>query len=292
MRITNTMQLNEALLNEGRVSNQMYQLTQEASSGMAVSAPADDPVAYASIVSSNEQISTLQARSTAATTAGGDLSLADGALSSASDVLVQAEQIATVQSNGTQTAADRATAATQVTQLVQQMIALGNTQGQSGYIFGGTKTGSPPFDASGNYSGNGDSTTLEIASGVTVTTNASGASAFTAAGGSNVIADLQALATALSGNDVATIQSSVGQINSDNSQVVAARVNAGVSAQQLQSATQVIGNAVIADQTSLASTQDADVATVYSQLSAVQTSYQAALSVTRQVLSMDAFEGQ
>ena len=268
MRITNTMQLNEALLNEGRVSNQMYQLTQEASSGMAVSAPADDPVAYASIVSSNEQISTLQARSTAATTAGGDLSLADGALSSASDVLVQAEQIATVQSNGTQTAADRATAATQVTQLVQQMIALGNTQGQSGYIFGGTKTGSPPFDASGNYSGNGDSTTLEIASGVTVTTNASGASAFTAAGGSNVIADLQALATALS------------VIESRRDELTAQKFIANPFCVDCT------------DPTSLASTQDADVATVYSQLSAVQTSYQAALSVTRQVLSMDAFEGQ
>jgi flagellin-like hook-associated protein FlgL len=53
----------------------------------------------------------------------------------------------------------------------------------------------------------------------------------------------------------------------------------------MQSATTVISNALTTSQTALASEQDADVATVYSELSAAQTSYQAAISVNSQILS-------
>ena len=116
--------------------------------------------------------------------------------------------------------------------------------------------------------------------------------AFTAAGGRDVIGDLQALAAALSNDDVGTIQSSVDNLTADNSQVVDARVNVGVSAGTLQSSSQVISTALTTAQTSLANESDADVPTVYSELTQVQTSYESAISVNRQVLSMFQVEQQ
>jgi flagellar hook-associated protein 3 FlgL len=292
MRITDAMQLNDALVAQARAAQQMVQLTAEASSGLKINEPSDDPAGYASVASTTSQISTLQARSTALSNASGDLNLADGVLSSASDLLVQAQQIAVEASDGSQDASSRASSASQVTQLVQQIIGLANTQGVSGYLFGGTKTDTPPFDSNGNFTGNGGTTHVEIANGEVVQSNASGAMAFTAAGGRDVIGDLQALAAALSNDDVATIQSSVDNLTADNSQVVDARVNVGVSAGTLQSSSQVISAALTTAQTSLANESDADVPTVYSELTQVQTSYESAISVNRQVLSMFQVEQQ
>jgi len=286
MRITSNMQLTDALASEARASQQVYDLTQEATSGLQINAPSDNPAGYASIVSGNAQIAILQARTSAITTSSGDLSLAEGALSSAGDLMTQAQQIAITASDGGQSGTDRANAATQINQIVQQLIGLGNTQGASGYIFGGTNTGTPPFDSSGNFSGNTGSTQLEVANGVMTQTNASGADAFTAAGGRNVIDDLQTLATALSNNDVATIQSSLPNLDADSAQVVAARVNADNLASTLQSSNQIISSALVTIQTTVGNEANANVPTVYSELSQAQTSYQSALSVNQQILSM------
>jgi flagellar hook-associated protein 3 FlgL len=286
MRITNNMQLTDALASQARASQQMYDLTQQATSGLKINSPSDDPAGYASVVTANAQISVLQARSTAISTASGDLSLADGALSSAGDLLVQAKQIAIESADGSETATDRANSASQINQIVQQFVALGNTQGANGYIFGGTKTDTPPFDSSGNFTGNGGVMQVEVANGVVTQSNASGANAFTAAGGRNVIGDLQALATALTNNDIPTISASIDNLDADNNQVTAARVDAGGSASTLQSSSQVISSALVSVQTSAGNESNADIPTVYSELTQAQTSYEGALSVNRQILSM------
>ena len=48
----------------------------------------------------------------------------------------------------------------------------------------------------------------------------------------------------------------------------------------------MISNSLTDEQTSLANTQDADVAQVYSEYESAQTSYESALSVNKQILSL------
>ena len=217
MRITDMMRLNSALEAESNVSQQMNQLTQVASSGLRVSAPSDDPAAFASIQERSAQIGIVQARSSAATQDAGNLSLAESTLSSASDILVQIRAIAVQSANGSEDASSRADSATQVQSLQQQLLALANTKGASGYLFSGTKINTPPFDSSGNFQGNAGVTNIEIADGVTAVSNASGADAFTAAGGQDVFATVQSLVTALSSNDVTGIQGSLASLDSARS---------------------------------------------------------------------------
>src|SRR5579864_1367403 len=173
MRITETMRFNNVLEGEATASERLAQLTQMASSGLKVSQPSDDPSAYASIVQRDAQIATVQARSSAATTAAGDLDLAGNVFNQATTLMEQVRALAVQGANGTQSASSRAGIASQVDSLRQQLIALANTQGSSGYLFGGTKSSSPPFDASGNYLGNAGVTHVEIADGVLAVSNAS-----------------------------------------------------------------------------------------------------------------------
>jgi flagellar hook-associated protein 3 FlgL len=285
MRITEAMMLNTALENQATASSTMAQLTQEASSGLRVAQPSDDPVAWSNIQQQDSTMSVLQARGSAATQAGGDLDLAESTLAQATDLLTQAQSIAVEGANGTETAASRANAATQVTSLTQQLVALANTRGSTGYLFGGTASNVPPFDASGVFHGNGGTTSVEIADGVTATSNASGADAFTAAGGTNVFAALEGLATALSSNDPAGIQASIGTLGTATTQLTAARIKTGLSASVLTSASTAIATAVTQIQVSVASEADADAPSTLSSLQAAQTSFQAAIDVNKEVLS-------
>jgi flagellar hook-associated protein 3 FlgL len=290
MRITDNMILSTALLDESRASQQVYQLTQESASGNIINTPSDDPTGFGTLVTIDAQLSEMQGRSAAASAASNNLDTASGALSSASNLLDQAQQLAIEGANGTEDAASRANTAVQVQGLVQQMIELGNTQGTDGYLFGGTSTKTPPFDAAGNFTGNNGVTQVAVSDTVLVNSNVSGADAFTSAGGgSNVIADLQSLATALSTNNVPAITASIGQMQTDQGQVDAVMVQAGAASSSLQSSGQVITSAITSTQVTRSNLDNAGTPAVYSALAAAQSSYQAAMNVTQQILSLESF---
>jgi flagellar hook-associated protein 3 FlgL len=291
MRITEQIRIQTALSGEETASSRLNDLTRMSSTGVKVDAPSQDPAAYARIVNDDSQITRFTARQSTLDQASGNLNLADTSLSSASDLVLQAHSLALQMANGSENAADRASAAQQITGIRQQLIAIANTQGPGGtYIFGGTKTDTPPFDATtGAFSGNDNIINVEVADGVTAASNASGAKAFTAAGGADVIGDLATLATALSANDVTGITSSVGQLDADRSQVVGARVNVGIMTNRLTSASEVIGNTLTQVKTARSADADIDAPTVLSELTATQTAYEQALAVTKQILSLNSF---
>ncbi|HXN31899.1 MAG TPA: flagellar hook-associated protein FlgL [Polyangiaceae bacterium] len=286
MRITEAMNLNSVLESESRASERMAQLTQMASSGLAVSQPSDDPAAYASIVQRDAGIATVQARHSAATSAAGDLDLAGSVLDQATNLIQKAQSLAVEEANGTQDASSRANAATQVDSLRQQLLALANTKGSTSYLFGGTNSGTPPFDSLGNFAGNDGVTHVEVADGVLAVSNASGAQAFTAAGGRDVFADLQALSSALTSNDPVAIQGSISNLNASQTQLVAAQTDTSERADRLHSASSAMTSAITQMQVALAPVADADAATTISNLEAAQTTYQAALQVNKQILSL------
>jgi flagellar hook-associated protein 3 FlgL len=290
MRITESIRISTALSGEETASSRLNDLTRMSSSGVKVDAPSQDPAAYARIVNADGQITLMTARQTTIDSASSDLGLADTTLSSASDLVQQAHSLALEMANGSMSAADRANAATQIQGIRSQLIAVANTKGANGYIFGGTQTGTPPFDATtGAFTGNGQTKSIEVADGVTATANASGADAFTAAGGSDVLADLDNFATALSSNNLTGINSAISQLDADHSQIVGAQVQVGISENRLSSASDVITNALAAVKTTRSADADIDAPQVLSDLTATQTAYEQALSVTKQILSMTSF---
>lgn len=284
MRITESMTLNTVMQSESTASQRMAALSAQASSGLRISQPSDDPTGFASLVQQDAQIGTVTARQSAAKLAAGNLNLAESTLDQASTLVQQAQSVAVEAANGTQTAATRADSAKQVDALRSQLLALANTQGSNGYLFGGTKTTTPPFDSSANFVGNDSTTQVEVATSVLAASNASGAQAFTAAGGRDVFGDLQALSTALSSNDTAGIQSSIDNLTTSFDQVVSARVDAGERAGRLSSASTAMSTALTQMQINRSNVADADAPSTFSNLEAAQLAYQQAISVNQNVL--------
>lgn len=290
MRVTDAMRVRSALSGEGTASSRLNDLTRMASSGVKVAAPSDDPNAYARIAKADGQITLMGARQSNLDQASSNLSVADTSLSSAADLILRAHTIALQMSNGSLNASDRAEAASEVDGIRQQLLTIANTKGPNGYIFGGTATGSPPFDVTtGAFTGNDNVISVEVADGVTAAANPSGAKAFTATGGRDIFADLSAFSTALSANDLTGINSAMSQLDADRSQVVGAQVNVGVMTDRLTSASSVISNALLQVKQGRAADSDIDAPTVLSNLTATQTAYEQALAVTKQILSMSTF---
>jgi flagellar hook-associated protein 3 FlgL len=284
MRVTESLKFDTVTAQLSRLRDQYMQTAQQASSGQKLTAPSDDPVAAASaarLQASQTQIDSY--RSTIATVRS-DAQMAESSLDSAGQLLQQAIEVAMSGANGTVTADQRQDMATSVDQVVAQMIAIGNTKGAHGYLFGGTQLSSAPFDADGNFSGNDGTHSVSVDNGQPMVVNASGARAFTSVGGRDIIQDLKDLSTALTNNDADSVRSSLDALQSGHSQVVTERARAGVVMDRLDLSDSFLQQ----QQVDLASRQStltsADPSEVFSRLTQLQGALQQTVAVDQQLL--------
>ena len=198
MRITDNMQLNDALASQASASSQMYGLTAEASSGLKMTSPSDDPAGYATVSSLNAPVSRPSGSKLGGHGRRGRPEPGQRRRRRPPPCSFRRSKSRSRRRTAVRVRRRAANSATQVNQIAQQMIGLANTQGANGYLFGGTNTSTPPFDANGNFSGNAGVTQVEIANGVTVQERRERRGRLHRGRGPDVIADLQNLATALS----------------------------------------------------------------------------------------------
>jgi flagellar hook-associated protein 3 FlgL len=291
MRISDSMRFANAAQGQERTSEEVYQTTRRASSGMRVEKPSDDPAAYASVAAKDARLSVLTSRRSALQKSAGDLDTSEGVLAASGDLLVQARTIALDALSGEKSPADRALAAQQLAGIRDTLLGFANTKGAHGYLFAGTATNAPPFTAAGAFVGNAATIGVEIADGVVIASNASGAKAFTAAGGRDVLGDLQALSQALAANNVGAAQPLTDAMDLDHRQVVAARADVGLTSQRVKSADDVTASLFDTVTAARASEAEVDAAGAYSDLFRAKAAYERNVQVTAQILALSASRG-
>lgn len=268
-------------------ASRLTDASRKSAAGATVVDPSDDPVAYAAIVRREATLAEVTTHSRSARATSDELGIAERALDSATDLVTEARTLAIQGANETLAPADRATLAERVRAIREQMIQIGNTRGSNGYLFGGTKTDAPPFDPTGAFVGNDNATLIPIGSGASPRGNASGARAFTAAGGRDVLADLDALATALENNDVATTRSGIDWMESGGKQVTAAQVELGLSIDRFQTAADLLDGNEVTVSSGLARDRGAtDMPAILTSLAQANQAYQQSLEVTKQILNL------
>jgi flagellar hook-associated protein 3 FlgL len=285
MRVSDSMKIDTVARSIQGAQARNFAATREASSGARLSAPSDDPVAAARLVRIQASIDSTASFRQSISMVQGDVELAEGTFDSAAQIFARAQEIALQGANDTLPAAERASLAVEVAGLKNQLVALANTKGANGYIFGGSATDAAPFAASGAFSGNANARNVEIASGLTLDVRAHGAEAFTAAGGRDVFADLTALETALAGNNGAAIAATVNSLDTSRRQIVAARSDSGDKLNRLAAADTAHDQADTALQSQRHDVADVDAAASYSRLISAQQALEAAITVGRSTLA-------
>lgn len=178
---TLTFQTN-ALAQMEALETALTQTQAQLSSGTMLPNAAANPVAMSQVNQLNEQLSASQQYVSNGNAATSGLQLEENALTSATNALQSARDLAVEANNSALSLTDRQNIATQLQQLQQALLGAANSQDSQGnYLFAGTASGAQPFAQSGasvSYQGNGEVNQLQISAQQSISAGDSGSSVF------------------------------------------------------------------------------------------------------------------
>jgi flagellar hook-associated protein 3 FlgL len=286
MRVTEGMRYSQVLSNLANITEQQENASEVASSGVRVAKPSDDPIAAAELARLRASSSNTAAHLSTITTVRGDAEMTESALSDASDIFARLKELAVQGSDGSLSAQDRKSMADEVTGLKGALLTLANTRGTRGYIFSGSKVATPAFDSNGVFQGDSQSQVVPIGNSSPTAVSTSGTDAFVVAGGRNVFADVDQLATALSNNDMTSLRASLDNIGASQQQLIDARARSGLVLSKLDASETVLSSVNQAQQKRAQTVGAADPYESYTRVTALGQTLERAITVSKQLLDI------
>jgi flagellar hook-associated protein 3 FlgL len=286
MRVTEGMRYSQVLANLGRITSQHADAAQEASSGIRVGKPSDDPIAAAELARLRASSSQTETHLTAINTVRGDAELTESTLGDASDIFVRLKEIALQAANGNLSADDRATMGVEVEGLRSTLLSLANARGTRGYLFSGSQVDAPAVDAGAVFQGDDQPHLVPIGNSTPTAVSTSGAEAFVVAGGRNTFADVDALFAALTSNDQSAIRASIDAIDASHGQLVNARARSGLILSKLDASESVLTSLDTQQQKRAQTAGAADPYESYTRVTSLGQTLERAIAVSKQLLDI------
>jgi flagellar hook-associated protein 3 FlgL len=286
MRVTEGMRYTEVLRNLSNITSQHAEAARQAATGIRVGKPSDDPIAAAELARLRASSSQTNAHLSTINTVRGDAELTESVLAEAGDIFARLKEIAAQGSNGTLGADERQALGVEVAGLKEALLQLGNTRGTRGYLFSGSLVSTAAFDSAGAFQGNAQDHVVPIGNSTPTTVSTSGADAFVVAGGRNVFADIDALATALGANDEAGIRASLDSVGASHAQLVNARARSGLVLSKLDASQSVLSSLDTEQNRRAQAAGAADPFEAYSRVTTLGQSLERAIAVSRQILDI------
>ncbi len=284
MRVTDGLRYQSIGRNLARIQSENAEAANQASSGLRVGKPSDDPVAAAELARLRAGLSSAEKQRSVAQSAKGDAELAESTLSQVTELLGRARELAMQGSNDSLSATDRAALGDEAKSIRTQVLGLANARGSKGYLFAGSHTDTPAFDSSGLFRGDDVQQTVDIGGSSPTTVGASGASAFTAAGGRDIFADLDALSTALLADDRAGTAAALDNLDQNQRQVTTERARVGLVMNKLDSSDSMLEQLSLDLGKRQSAVGAADPFEAYSKMTVLGQSLERAVAVSRQML--------
>lgn len=285
MRVTDNLRLTTIQRTLSRLSSEQAEAANRVATGLRLNKASDDPLgaAYATrLRDSLQQSATYRSNISLVRS---DLEMTEGALAQSTELLNQARELAMQGANDTQTATNRATLAQQVSSLREQLVSLSNTQGSAGYVFAGSQTDTPPFTASGAFSGDDAGRRVEVGANVILEVGISGRDAFASPTGVNTFEALEALESALLSDDGAQISATLGSLDSSLEQLNVARAQTGLTMNRLDTADATLEQGQLSLTKRHADVTNADPFEAITQMTQLSMALEQAISVARTTLN-------
>lgn len=266
----------------------LAEVQEETASGVRLNRPSDNPTATGRVMTLDTSLELNEQYQQTANTALSDLTVNEAALVSLSDVLQRARELSTQAANGSLDASSRQQISLEVSQLLTQAIAIGNTKNAGRYIFAGQKTDTQPFvpDNPANpgtvtYAGDTNAVEREISQGERIVVNISGDRVFP-----GVIADLISLRDHLRANDTTALQGDADAMGARLDATLELRSEVGAKMKRVQTGKSRLEDENTMLQTLVSSERDADLAHSIVELQARETVLQAALGAAGRALNL------
>ncbi len=260
------------------------------STGRALNRPSDNPAAVTQVLALSSQATQLTSWQNNVQTATSWLGIANATANNVLATLQSARSLLLQSMNsGTQSSVTYQALGTQLQGVANNLLSLANTQFEGRAIFAGTSASLQAFDASGNYLGTNDVSSVVIGpgSGVGETVNLSvPGTAMFGTGASNAFTTLANASSALQSGtpSSATLSSALNALDSVIAQAQQASAVLGESSQMTSSAATALTTEIANIQTNRASLENVNVAQATTQLTLETSDYQAALWATSQAV--------
>ena len=194
----------EAMRRKGKDS---FDAQKTAATGRRLLNPSDDPAGMQRANLLRAMRSDIDVGRSKISIANGELNGADHALDGMTSAMSRLRELAVQMSNDVMGESERGAAAAEVTQIRQALISFGNTRHGDKRLFAGQLTDTDPFESDGTYVGNSVAVSVGLTDVTSVQVTIAGDELLRgAAGGPDILANVEAFATALSANDVTGIR--------------------------------------------------------------------------------------
>lgn len=216
MRVTNGMMQRSALNQMQTNMQRIAEAERRVSSGMRILKASDDPTAAAGSIRTRTELRAIGHYRRSAELAQSRAITEEDVMLQVTDLLSRARMLATGQAGATATADTRLHAKSELDQIFRQMVDLGNTKFEGGYLFGGTAADTRPYAIDDTNpvldfvsSGPTGQHTVQIAEQRFLATNHNAVEAFEDTG---ALAAIRSLATGLQNDDGAAINASLADL--------------------------------------------------------------------------------
>jgi flagellar hook-associated protein 3 FlgL len=291
------------------ISNRLFDLRQQVTTGKKLSKASDNPGAVRPLLNYQVQDEMTERYLNHMAVAQGDVQLLDSGLDHIEGILVRAKELGIAAMSGSTNEEDRKTYAHQIEMLFVEMVQAANGQSNGQYVFAGYQEKTVPFtenpaydpdaydpmDSSTwpvSYHGDNHVKMVDIAHGKSVQVALTGNELFLGDadndqevdfGNINLFAILKNFEHAIRENDHNKMKKGLEDLEHGAEQVRRLRGQMGNNAQRIEKTTEQLYEASIIFKQIVSRYEDADIIDVYSQLVQQETVFKTALNVTSRV---------
>ncbi len=295
VRVTQRLLVNRVLSNLNQQSRRISNLQEQLSTGLRVNRPSDDPLAVRRAVNAQSEIGKNEQFLSNITSIGPQLRETETAVQSSVQIVQRMNELTLQASNGTNTQAQRDQLATEVNELLEDLLTQGNRTSNGRYVFGGSRTLSEPMLASRNpageissvfYAGDVEQIDVEISEGLTVASNQPGLQTFFSINAQTVdiYQTLIDIRDAMRTSDFAAMSNGLGELETAQEQLSVVLSRVGAVQNRLERAETTLTSVNLQLEETVSDNIDADFAEVALNLNAQTNAFQAALNAGARVI--------
>lgn len=261
----------------GRLNSEIRKVETQAITGLKLSRPSDGPAEVASALKLQGLIKDQAEYQDNITRALSFHARADDALAQAGEIFKRAKEISVAGASESYDASSREAMAVEIAGLLEGLSAVGNTRIGGRYIFSGEAYDAPAFDAAFAYQGGNQQPETQISSTLWTQTGMDGAEVFQGAG--DAFGALQDVEAALLADDPATVAALLTDLDQVFEHFSSWRQRVGNEERMTLDAEETAGNVDAILTGEFNNLVQIDEAEVYTRLSELQQSYNAAMTV-------------
>lgn len=286
MRVTTNMAVSNLVRNLDRSYGRMVKFQQELSSGSRLNTLSDDPAAVERSLSLRTELRNMEQFQKNIDDGTGWLELSEANLGELETLFVEARGLAVQGASDTYNSQQRRAVAEQIDQFLEHAVSLSESRYRGRYIFSGTQTDAPPYQAIRDQGGKvlsmaptGDtrgSIEREVSDGIIQQVNVPGGDVFE--GSLNAFDALIHLRDALEANEVTEVRASLTLMSDMRERISSVRGVIGARVNRMELTRNVLDR-VSAEMTSILSEdEDVDLTATIVNLQQEQDVFQAALA--------------